>query len=183
MSLKYGKVQSPGGGREGPSWTRWRDRDFQTVKSFYTSRGGSTGDHVSHRAHAIPQLARGCRCSGPCWVGSPGLWFSFCCLMLKHLWKATEPLSWQAHLMSRAPLVQRFLRCNEGGSFGEQLVFIIDAKKCPVWGLQVDGRLEQIRGGVGQKQLDWRKRSLPWGTGWGCVLRNKTLSWEMILEN
>lgn len=68
-------------------------------------------------------------------------------------------MSWQAHLMSRAPLVQRVQVSGamKGGSFGQQLVLVIDAKKCPVWGLQADGRLEQIRGGVGAEAIRLQK--------------------------
>ena len=122
------------------------------------------------------------------WAGlsrSPGPWFYFCCLMLKHLWKATEPLSWQAHLMNRAPLVQRFQvsgamkgAASESGVFWPSVprnVLFGDSKQMGDW--------NRSEVGWGQEPLDWRKWSIPWGTGWGCVLRSITLNWEVILEN
>lgn len=37
----------------------------------------------------------------------------------------------------------------------------------------------------GELQADWRleQKEKWWGTRWGCVLRNKTLSGERILQN
>lgn len=37
----------------------------------------------------------------------------------------------------------------------------------------------------GELQADWRSEQKEkwWGTRWGCVLRNKTLSGERILQN
>ena len=59
---------------------------------------------------------------------------------------------------------------------------VIDAKKCPVLGLQADGRLEQIRGGVGAETIRLEKTVFHGAHG-GAACREIKLSREMILQN